>query len=244
MTLAALIRKRETVKPANANLAKVANDERARGEPLAGLATLALANTANEKTASMPGKVLADDTATASCWWRIHYPGREPVEVACCPPATHAEMLAWRPDAIVVEPFEPTPRQPDAPLTANDEAAIRAWLAHIEETNESIIANVLNQCQQDADARDYYLRRVREDLRKTEADTAGDDDRRTCAQCANLTGRGLCLAAQRGEIVASRNYEPIRDLPRRCEGYMPGVDDADRRSGRERWPGLIQKGGE
>jgi hypothetical protein len=45
------------------------------------------------------------------------------------------------------------------------------------------------------------------------------DDRRTCEQCANLGNR--CQAAKRGEIVASRNYEPIRDLPRRCEGYTP-----------------------
>lgn len=78
------------------------------------------------------------------------------------------------------------------------------------------------------------------DFQETEA--SDDDDRRACTQCANLTGRGLCLAARRGEIVASRNYEPIRDLLRRCEGYMPGVADADRRLGLERWPGLIQKG--
>lgn len=77
------------------------------------------------------------------------------------------------------------------------------------------------------------------DFQETEAND--DDDRRTCIQCANLTGRGICLAARRGEIVASRSYEPIRDLPRRCEGYMPGVEDIDRRSGLERWPGLIQK---
>lgn len=68
-----------------------------------------------------------------------------------------------------------------------------------------------------------------------------DDDRRTCTQCANLTARGLCLAARRGEIVASRSYEPVRDIPRRCEGYAPGADDADRRPGLERWPGPFWK---
>lgn len=51
------------------------------------------------------------------------------------------------------------------------------------------------------------------------------DDRRTCDQCANLEER-RCLAAWRGEIVASRDYEPVRDLPRRCEGYMPSLKGA------------------
>lgn len=44
------------------------------------------------------------------------------------------------------------------------------------------------------------------------------DDRRTCFQCENLAGR-RCLAAWRGEIVASRDYEPVCDMPRRCESY-------------------------
>lgn len=67
-----------------------------------------------------------------------------------------------------------------------------------------------------------------------------DGDRRK-NRCANLTQRGLCLAAGRGEIVASRTYEPIRELPMRCEGYAPRPDDPDRRTGRERWRGLVQK---
>lgn len=64
------------------------------------------------------------------------------------------------------------------------------------------------------------------------------DDRRKCADCANLAHNGRCSAAGRGEIVAARNYRPVLSLPRRCEGYAPGPDDADRRPGRERWPGL------
>jgi len=185
-------------------------------------------------------KVGAGDTATASRWWLIHYPDRDPLEVACCPEATHAEILERHPDAVAAEPFTPTIRQPSAPLTASEETAIRAWLALIEETDPATIAEVIGQCQRDADARDYFTGRAAAELPKPDP---FPDDRRTCDQCANLIAR-RCQAAKRGEIVASRNYEPIRDLPRRCEGYAPGADDPDRRHGRERWPGLIQKRGE
>jgi hypothetical protein len=58
-----------------------------------------------------------------------------------------------------------------------------------------------------------------------------DDDRRRCEQFANLTKRGICLAAWRGEIVASRTYAPERDRLRRCEAYVLGPDDQDRRVG-------------
>ena len=126
------------------------------------------------------------------------------------------------------------------PMSLGEESAIRAWLAHIEESDPATIADLLEKCRTDADARGYFIGRAAEVSRPT----AFDDDRRRCDQCANLTGRGLCLAAGRGEIVASRTYEPIRDLLRRCEGYAPGTDDPDRRHGRERWPGLIQKGSE
>ena len=126
------------------------------------------------------------------------------------------------------------------PMLAEEEKAVRDWLAQINETDPATIAEVIGQCQRDADARDYFTGRAAAELPKS---ALFPDDRRTCDQCANLIAR-RCQAARRGEIVASRNYEPIRDLPRRCEGYAPGADDPDRRHGRERWPGLIQKGGE
>lgn len=189
-------------------------------------------------------EVGAGDTATASRWWLIHYPDRDPVEVACCPEATHAEILERHPDAVAAEPFTPTIRQASTPLSASEEEAIRAWLALIEETDPANIAEVIGQCQRDADARDYFTGRAAADnLQKNPGNAAFDDDRRTCSQCANLIAR-RCQAAKRGEIVASRNYEPIRDMPRRCEGYAPGAEDPDRRHGLERWPGLIQKGDE
>ena len=180
---------------------------------------------------TMKCEVGADDTATVSRWWLIHYLDRDPVEVACSPDATHAEILERHPDALAAEPFTPTNRQPSAPLTADDETAIMAWLALIEETAPATIAEVIGQCQRNADARDYFTGRAADNLQKNRADAA-DDDRRTCDQCANLIAR-RCQAAKCGEIVASRNYEPIRDLPRRCEGYAPGAEDPDRRHGRD-----------
>ena len=109
-------------------------------------------------------KVGAGDTATASRWWLIHYPDRDPLEVACCPEATHADILERHPDAVAAEPFAPTIRQPSAPLTAEEETAIRAWLALIEETDTATIAQVIGQCQRDADARDYFTGRAAAEL--------------------------------------------------------------------------------
>ncbi len=140
------------------------------------------------------------------------------------------------PTAVTAVPKPGAPEN-SLPVTTAEEAVIRAWLAHIEETDEAIIAIVLDQCRTDADALRYFLRRAEEVPHPVDF----DDDRRRCDQCANLTPRGLCLAARRGEIVANRNYEPVRDFPRRCEGYTPGPNDPDHRPGRVRWPGLIQK---
>lgn len=68
---------------------------------------------------------------------------------------------------------------------------------------------------------------------------AVDDDRVRCCDCANLTRAGLCLAASRDEIVASRTYHPVDTIPRRCTGFKPKVGNPDQRTGAQRWPGLL-----
>lgn len=65
------------------------------------------------------------------------------------------------------------------------------------------------------------------------------DDRRHCAECGNLSA-GRCEAAWRGEIEASRQYRPIDNIPRRCEGYMPKLNDPNQLTGQQRWPNLNQ----
>lgn len=162
-------------------------------------------------------------------------------QVATATPATLAtqETASAATVAQVATVAVAKPQSPATAMTAEEETAIRTWLAHIRETDPDIIAEVLNQCLADAEARAYFLRRAGEVPRPV----PDDDDRRQCTQCANLATSGLCVAARRGEISASRTYHPVDHLPRRCEGYAPGPNDLDRRPGRERWPDLTMKGG-
>ncbi len=86
----------------------------------------------------------------------------------------------------------------------------------------------------------------------TRADTESlawrEDDRRRCTQCLNRRPHdGVCRIAEPKAgalVVANRSYTPDPVLPRRCEGYAPKASDTDQRPGAERWPGLIQRGGE
>ena len=67
-----------------------------------------------------------------------------------------------------------------------------------------------------------------------------DDDRIRCADCSWLSMSGVCRAAgpKHKPVLANRGYQPVRDLPRRCEGFAPYADNPDQRRGLERWPGL------
>lgn len=137
-------------------------------------------------------KIHAADTYHS---WLIHYPDRDPLEVACCPEATHAEILEWYPDALAAEPLTPTSRQPSAPLTASEETAIREWLALIEETDPATNAEVIGQCQRDADARDYFTRRAAAELPKPDP---FPDDRRTCESASTCLVRAITGVDGRG----------------------------------------------
>ena len=155
MSIVDLIKKREIRKDSRANPANVANDERLSTTPLATLATLALASTADERVFNL-GKTGAGDAATTYYWWRFHYADDHSKEASYCPPVTHAEALAGEPDAITAQPFKPLPRQPKEPLSEKDEASIRVWLTRINETDDEIAA-VLHQCRCDEGARTSFI---------------------------------------------------------------------------------------
>ncbi len=119
----------------------------------------------------------------------------------------------------------------DTILLESEEAVIRAWLDYIDETDCFAIAEVLNTCRTNNEARVYFLHRAEE----VPSIPTFDDDRRYGTECTNLTPSGLCLAAWRGEIKASRTFYPMDHIPKRCDRYTPGPNDTDRRLGRERW---------
>ena len=103
------------------------------------------------------------------------------------------------------------------PIAADEEAAIRAWLALIEEIGPATIAEVIEQCQRDVDARDYFTGRAVAELPKPDQ---VPDDRRTCRQCSNLTYGGVCsVASPGGAVSAIRGYRPVADLRQRCEAF-------------------------
>jgi hypothetical protein len=52
--------------------------------------------------------------------------------------------------------------EPRTELSPAEESSIRAWLAHIEETDPVGIAEVLSKCRNDMDARRYFLKRSEE----------------------------------------------------------------------------------
>lgn len=45
---------------------------------------------------------------------------------------------------------------------ASEDDAVKNWLAHIEETDPQIIADVIQQCHADPEANEYFLGRAKE----------------------------------------------------------------------------------
>src|ERR1035437_3674136 len=130
MSLSSLIRgKSEPVRFATATVATFATPRQERGRTVASVATVTVAKSPQGQTAT-PAKVGAGDPVTAARWWLIHFIDRDPVKIACCPEATHAEILEWHPDAIAAEPFEPIDEHRPAGMTERhliEELAAIIW---------------------------------------------------------------------------------------------------------------------
>jgi hypothetical protein len=203
--------------------------------------------------------LMAPPSADLRAWrWRVSFADREPLLVSFSPEATHDEALELYPGATAAEPFIPNERTVGH-LSPNEETTIRDWLVATGESDPETIAEVIEKCRGDVEARDYFLGRAREPfgreafeeraglceldggLTREEAEAVAwrEDDRRRCAHCLNLLANGVCKIAEPGGAVsARRGYRPDTTILQRCAGYRPCPDDPDRRTGRERWPRL------
>lgn len=175
MSLLSRLRDKQASKIATATLATLATQAGGERRTVANVATVAVAKFSQVQTTS-PAKIGASGMETASRWWLIHYPDRDPVKVACYPETTHTEMRKRYSNAVAAEPFTPVIQQPSAPLTDSEEKAIRAWLACINETDTVTIDEMIDRCQRDADARKFYLELTRDSSRGLFRQRGNDDN--------------------------------------------------------------------
>jgi hypothetical protein len=113
-----------------------------------------------EKIRAYKTKIIATLQGNKSWGWKVTFPDRPPVEVYYSPEASIEQVQHDHPDAASIAPYAPPTQSPAAPMTAEEETAIRAWLAHIEETDPALIAETIERCQQDEDARAYFVWRA------------------------------------------------------------------------------------
>ena len=108
MSLANLIRGKGAAGAlATATPATPATQGRASGPTVATVATVNVASPRGAIAQPLPAWAeSASAEVTAARWW-LHFADREPLELACCPDASHAEVLTWYPEAVAAEPFTP-----------------------------------------------------------------------------------------------------------------------------------------
>jgi hypothetical protein len=148
--------------------------------------------------------------------WLIHFPDCDPVEHTFLPELTHVEVMAWHPTAIAAEPLPERTRQTATPEQETELLALVASAGAAYSFTHAEQQEALNLALWDIDAalQSYRALAVEQGI------ILDRDDRRFCTQCANLIGGKKCMAWQ--AVGARSGYEPVRDIPRRCEGYAPG----------------------
>lgn len=110
----------------------------------------------------------ATEKKAAIQYWRFIHNG---VEVDFASGATLAEacaLLGCTSDDILEPIIEhesnDVPAQSASPMPGWQETTIRMWLRYIDESDPKIIAETINRCHVDIDAREFFLDRAREAL--------------------------------------------------------------------------------
>jgi len=126
----------------------------------------------------------------------------------------------------------PKPASDPSPASLNGPCWLASVAAHLDTTSAELLGAGVILPDEVAHYRDRDPRAMADALRRAHLRRFAarePDDRRHCATCRNLSGN-RCKA---------RRLLVLDNLPRRCWHYAPMPNDVDQRSGRERWPGLL-----
>jgi len=182
--------------------------------------------------------VSAEDWALFNAWL-FHFADRDDLPVMFAPAVDHTAALSYYPDAVAAEPI---PDRPQRHPTKDEAKEITALVHAVFAADSDVDRNeALAAALADPDGALRCYRAIAEGCGIAIVKT--DDDRRTCSQCLNLRGRACAIAKPGGLVSANLDYQPTTAALQRCAGYLPNPDDHDQRPGRERWTGLIRKGG-
>lgn len=105
-----------------------------------------------------------ENTLSTAYWWRICYADGSCKKVRFSPGWTIAEVLAKYPGAVSIEPNTSVVQESIAPLNTYEEHQLRAWFNAIGKTDNILIDQTIQRCQQDQDVRDYFLERALTEL--------------------------------------------------------------------------------
>jgi hypothetical protein len=150
--------------------------------------------------------------------WLIHFTDRDPLTATFSPELNHADALACHTDAVAAEPVADRLKRP---LTKAEAEELRQLVAAIYQNgSEADRAEALYFALADPDGALACYAAIASECNLTHA---GDDDRRTCRQCANLAYAGVCSIAKLGGVVSAQmGYRPgvmFQEHPHRCEGF-------------------------
>jgi hypothetical protein len=114
----------------------------------------------------------------------------------------------------------------------DEEAALRRWLDHIEETDPDIIQCVLDQCSRDAEARTYFLEHAKQVNIEPQRDPLPGDSAicKTCKHFQRIDHphMGRCLGGVRNPTVLL-----LDDDVRQCMEYEARIIEPGKKEGKQ-----------
>ena len=123
-----------------------------------------------------------------------------------------------RGDGVAVERWLPSIRRnkPDILAALQEFESLLARVGPVYRTPESEYDEIRLAAMRDLSLALQSYRFMAKELDAGRIVDGMGEERHCCSDCGNLTQRGRCLAAQRGEIDYVATFEPVQDVLRRC----------------------------